>query len=194
MWMPETGPGWFNRTRAKKTSSPETKSAEAGKSRPRRSGIMALEPRMMYDAAAVATVGAAAQTHTDGAADHATIAAAEQHAAPASNTGADALPAAERRACAKRGCAKICSAVLTCIAHLTLFILACQANANPRKKFRSHRMQPVFTEGLRRFDLANGNREFRALKFAVLQVPLMEHAETRIDHIELKDIVRKWWD
>jgi hypothetical protein len=58
---------------------------------PRRLGIMALEPRMMYDAAAAATV-AATQTHSDGAADvAASVAAAEKQPAPAvSNTGVPA--------------------------------------------------------------------------------------------------------
>lgn len=57
---------------------------------PRRLGIMALEPRIMYDAAAAATANAAAQTHQDGAADPAAAAAADKQAAPASNTGAPA--------------------------------------------------------------------------------------------------------
>jgi methionine-rich copper-binding protein CopC len=61
---------------------------------PRRLGIMALEPRIMYDAAAAATVGAAAQTHADAATDHAGIAAAEKSVAvAASNTGAPAAGA-----------------------------------------------------------------------------------------------------
>ncbi len=60
----------------------------------RRLGIMALEPRMMYDAAAVATAAATTQTHSDGAADHASIAAAEKPAVTAStNTGADSSSA-----------------------------------------------------------------------------------------------------
>jgi microcystin-dependent protein len=71
--MSVTGPGWFNRKRVKDRTSP---SAEKNK-RPRRSGIMALEPRMMYDAAAAATVGAAPHHH-HGDGDHTAMAAAEQ--------------------------------------------------------------------------------------------------------------------
>ena len=77
--MSDFGSGWFSSKRAKTSRSPVKKSAKTSKPRPRRSGIIALEPRMMYDAAAAATVGAAAHHHHhDGAADHAAIAAAEQ--------------------------------------------------------------------------------------------------------------------
>ena len=68
---------------------------------PRRLGIMALEPRVMYDAAAVATVGAAAaQAHPEAAAAHASVAAAENQAAPAPDhvfalTAPDSKPLAQ---------------------------------------------------------------------------------------------------
>jgi VCBS repeat-containing protein len=97
MLMSETGPGWFNRTRAKKIfPSAEKKSPETKKSRPRRIGIMALEPRMMYDGAAAATVGAVAQAHPDAALDHAAVAAVadKQTVAVTSNTAADTQAAA----------------------------------------------------------------------------------------------------
>jgi VCBS repeat-containing protein len=59
--------------------------------------MMALEPRMMYDAAAAATVGALAHHHHhDGAGDHANIAAAEQSGqlGHRSNSGQGDSPAA----------------------------------------------------------------------------------------------------
>jgi VCBS repeat-containing protein len=89
--MSETGPGWFDLKRAKNNKSPSAKT----NTRPRRTGIMVLEPRMMYDAAAAATV-AATETHQDAAADHAVVAAAadKQTVAVTSNTGADTQSAA----------------------------------------------------------------------------------------------------
>src|SRR4051794_30568127 len=77
--MSELRTRWFNRKHEHTPLSAENPEAEKPK-RARRSGIMALEPRMMYDAAAAATVGAAAHHHhhQDGAGDHATLAAAEQ--------------------------------------------------------------------------------------------------------------------
>jgi hypothetical protein len=61
---------------------------------PRRLGIMVLEPRMMYDAAAAATAAGTTQTHSDGGADHATVTAAEKPAVTATtNTGADSSSA-----------------------------------------------------------------------------------------------------
>src|SRR3954471_24008187 len=83
---------WLDRADRRGEKSPSPRTA------PRRLGIMVLEPRMMYDAAAVATVAAAAQTHQDGAGDPAaSVAAAEKQTAPAvSNTGAPADSGASR--------------------------------------------------------------------------------------------------
>jgi VCBS repeat-containing protein len=95
--MSDLGFGWFRRKRAalrgdgKPADIKSADSKSPGTSRPRRSaGIMALEPRIMYDAAAAATVGAA-QAQADGAPDHAAISAAEKSApVTPSNTGAPA--------------------------------------------------------------------------------------------------------
>ena len=74
--MSDFGSSWFSRKRATASRSKELQ-PKARKSR--RSGIMALEPRMMYDGAAAATVGAAAHHHHhDGAPDHAHMLAAEK--------------------------------------------------------------------------------------------------------------------
>ena len=80
--MSDGGSSWFNRKPASPSRSKQTQQ-NAGKPRPRRSGIMALEPRMMYDGAAAATAATAAHQHVahqdgahDGGADHALGAAA----------------------------------------------------------------------------------------------------------------------
>ncbi len=87
--MSDIGSGWFRRK-------PATASRTAEKPRrPRRIGIMALEPRMMYDGAAAATVATAAQVSHDGAADHAGAAAPDKPTvAVTTNTGADSQAAA----------------------------------------------------------------------------------------------------
>jgi len=95
--MSDLGFGWFRRKRAalrgdgKPADIKSADSKSPGQPRPRRrAGIMALEPRIMYDAAAAATVGAA-QAQADGAPDHAAISAAEKSApVTPSNTGAPA--------------------------------------------------------------------------------------------------------
>src|SRR4051812_40168428 len=88
--MSDIGAGWFSRKRAIASSSTRMPAP-----RPRRSGIMLLEPRMMYDAAAAPTVAAAAQATHDAVADHATVAAAEKStAAVTPNSGAAAAPVA----------------------------------------------------------------------------------------------------
>ncbi|MDB5515891.1 MAG: hypothetical protein JWQ17_2649, partial [Tardiphaga sp.] len=93
--MSETGPGWFNRKRADNNAKNHKSPSAKNNTRPRRTGIMVLEPRMMYDAAAAATV-AATETHQDAAADHAVVAAAadKQTVAVTSNTGAETPSAA----------------------------------------------------------------------------------------------------
>ncbi|MDB5516178.1 MAG: glycosyl hydrolase, partial [Tardiphaga sp.] len=86
--MSDIGSGWFSRKRA--MASRSAKMPTPPTPRPRRSGIMLLEPRMMYDAAGAATVAAATQTTHDTAADPAAAAAADKStAAVTSNSGAD---------------------------------------------------------------------------------------------------------
>jgi hypothetical protein len=70
--MSDIGSGWFSRRRSKSQSA--TKNTTP---RLRRSGIMALEPRMMYDGAGHATAGAAFH-HPDGTADHGATSATEK--------------------------------------------------------------------------------------------------------------------
>src|SRR4051812_41406875 len=83
--MSDIGAGWFSRKRAIASSSTRMPAP-----RSRRSGIMLLEPRMMYDAAVAATVAAATQGAHDVASDHAAVAAAEKGpVARTSNTVAD---------------------------------------------------------------------------------------------------------
>ncbi|WP_210253827.1 hypothetical protein, partial [Bradyrhizobium sp. S69] len=74
-----TLPGWFSRKRASASRSKESK---AKKPRARRSGIIALEPRMMYDGAGHAT---ATHHYHDGAGDHGHMLAAENKLAQTPN-------------------------------------------------------------------------------------------------------------
>jgi hypothetical protein len=84
--------GLFSRRKRAGRADQLRETALSPRTAPRRLGIMALEPRMMYDAAAAVTVAAATHAHPDGSADPAaSVAAAEKQATPAtSNTGADA--------------------------------------------------------------------------------------------------------
>jgi hypothetical protein len=77
--MSDSGSGWFSRKRASASRSNESK---AKKPRARRSGIMALEPRMMYDGAGHAT---ATHHYHDGAGDHGHMVAAENKLAQTPN-------------------------------------------------------------------------------------------------------------
>ena len=91
--MSDVKSGWFKRRRSKANSKHQTTRTASAKRR-RGMGIIALEPRMMYDAAAVATV-AAAQNHADVAGDHAVVAAAADRptARITSNSGAEPVTA-----------------------------------------------------------------------------------------------------
>src|SRR6185369_7968383 len=93
MLMPDIESGWFKRKRSKVNSATATSPSAAPAKRRRGIGIMALEPRMMYDAA---TAASAAQTHPDVAADHAVVAAAADRptVAVTSNTGTEPQVAA----------------------------------------------------------------------------------------------------
>ena len=73
--MSDIGSGWFGRKRntARAGETPKGK-----KPRSRRSGIIALEPRMMYDGAGAHTAAATGHHHHD-VADHNQMATAEKH-------------------------------------------------------------------------------------------------------------------
>ena len=80
--------GFLSRRKAANRS--DRQGGEVRRTAPRRLGIMALEPRMMYDAAAAATVAAARPNQSDIVAEHASIAAAERlPVTTTTNTGAD---------------------------------------------------------------------------------------------------------
>jgi Domain of unknown function (DUF4347)/Bacterial Ig domain len=78
--MSDNGSSWFSRKRASASRSKESK---AKKPRARRSGIMALEPRMMYDGAIHAT--ATHHYHHDGAGEPGQMFAAEKNLAQTPN-------------------------------------------------------------------------------------------------------------
>jgi Domain of unknown function (DUF4347)/Bacterial Ig domain/Cadherin-like domain/SdrD B-like domain/Bacterial Ig-like domain len=78
--MSDNGSSWFSRKRASASRSKESK---AKKPRARRSGIMVLEPRMMYDGAGHAT--ATHHHHHDGAGDPGHMFAAENKLAQTPN-------------------------------------------------------------------------------------------------------------
>jgi trimeric autotransporter adhesin len=77
--MSDSGSGWFSR---KGASASRSKESKAKKPRARRSGIMALEPRMMYDGAGHHT---ATHQYHDGAGDHGHMFAAENKLAQTPN-------------------------------------------------------------------------------------------------------------
>jgi hypothetical protein len=76
---------WFSRKRAT-ASRTAVSQPKADKRRPRRSGIMALEPRIMYDGAAAATASHS-HHHDHGPADNGQAPGADNHPPPPANTG-----------------------------------------------------------------------------------------------------------
>ena len=96
--MSDVGSGWFGRKR--KAASRSKENSREKKPRSRRSGIIALEPRMMYDGAAHVTAAAAGHHHHHDMADQGHMFSAEKNLAQTPNvqTPASAPPSGNTNA------------------------------------------------------------------------------------------------